>query len=89
MANRQVTLTPEQHAAAEAWVATGEYPDITAVITEALDQLEFRIEAAKLRQRALDAAIEEGERDIREGRYTSISSDADLEAFMRSVDRQS
>jgi putative addiction module CopG family antidote len=88
MANRHITLTEEQHAAVEALVASGEYADASAVITEALDQLELRREIARLRQRALDAAIEEGERAYREGRYTVLRSKEDIAAFVAGLGKR-
>jgi putative addiction module CopG family antidote len=88
MTARQVTLTKEQHAAVEALVASGEYPSASAVIAEALDQLELRREVARLRRRAFDEAIEEGERDIREGRFTVLRSKQEITDFVAGLGKR-
>ncbi len=59
-------------------IASGDYRDEDDVIGEALAALS-RIEEE--RRAALLAALEEGEADLREGRFVTINSDEELHAL--------
>jgi len=73
-----VRLSPEHEALVRAKVASGEYRDEAEVIGEALEALDQREE---YRRAALLAALEEGEADLREGRYIEIETKEELDAL--------
>jgi putative addiction module CopG family antidote len=73
-----VRLSPEHEALIREKVASGDYLDEDEVIGEALAALE-RIEEE--RRAALLAALEEGEADLREGRFTRIKGKEELDAL--------
>jgi len=70
-----VRLSPEHEALVRAKIASGNYRDEAEVIGEALDQRE------EYRRAALLAALEEGEADLREGRYIEIETKEELDAL--------
>jgi putative addiction module CopG family antidote len=73
-----VRLSPEHEAMVREKIASGDYRDEDDVIGEALAALS-RIEEE--RRAALLAALEEGEADLREGRFVTINSDEELHAL--------
>lgn len=83
---RTVALTDAQAELLDRLLATGAYKDASEAVDAALRLVEQTARDDKARIAAFEAAIEEGERDIREGRYTVIASAEDREAFMRSLD---
>jgi putative addiction module CopG family antidote len=64
-----VTLSPELEGLVREMVSSGSYRTEDEVVAHALKRL------------ALDAALDEGEADLREGRFTEISTDEELDAF--------
>jgi Arc/MetJ-type ribon-helix-helix transcriptional regulator len=56
-------------------VASGDYRDENHVIRQALALLD--------KFAALEAALDEGEADLREGRYIGVSTDEELAALFR------
>jgi putative addiction module CopG family antidote len=75
-----VTLTPEFENLIREKVASGDYRDEGEVIQRALRLLDEQD-----RRAALNAAIDEGEADLREGRFIDISSDEEFTAFIASL----
>jgi len=73
-----VRLSPEHEALVHAKIASGDYRDEADVIGEALAALDQREED---RRAALLAALEEGEADLREGRFIEIGTKEELDAF--------
>jgi putative addiction module CopG family antidote len=72
-----VTLPPELEDLIREMVASGDYRDEGEVISRAILLLEEQD-----RRAALNAAIEEGEADLREGRFIDIDSDEEFTAFI-------
>jgi Arc/MetJ-type ribon-helix-helix transcriptional regulator len=64
-----VTLSPELEDLVRELVSTGGYRSEDEVVAYALKRL------------ALDAALDEGEADLREGRFITISNEEELAAF--------
>jgi len=77
-----VTLTNELEALVRERVASGSYRNEAEVIADALKLLQERDEA-KLKH-LLDA-IDEGDRDLAEGRYFDVDSERDFEDFLASL----
>ncbi|HEX3920430.1 MAG TPA: type II toxin-antitoxin system ParD family antitoxin [Caulobacteraceae bacterium] len=75
-----VTLTPDLENLVREKVASGDYRDETDVIARALKLLDDQD-----RDAALQAALDEGEADLREGRYIDLDSDEKLDAFFASL----
>jgi putative addiction module CopG family antidote len=61
-----VTLSPELEDLVREMVSTGDYRDGDEVVAHALKRL------------ALDAALDEGEADLREGRFVEVSTEEEL-----------
>ncbi len=64
-----VTLSPELEGFVREMVSSGGYRSEDEVVAYALKRL------------ALDAALEEGEADLREGRFVEVSSEEELKAL--------
>lgn len=77
-----VTLTPKLEQFVRAKVAAGGYRDEAEVIADALYLLEQR---DLDRRAALIGAIEEGEADIRAGRYTTFGTPEEIDAFFAAL----
>lgn len=73
-----VTLTPKLEQYVREKLAAGGYRDEADVIADALYLLEQRDSD---RRGALIGAIEEGEADIRAGRYATLSTPEEIDAF--------
>ena len=73
-----VRLSPELEALVRAKIASGDYRDEAEVISDALGALDQREEA---RRAELLAALEEGEADLREGRFVTLRTKEDLDAY--------
>ena len=87
MPTRNVVITDHQAALIERLVGGGQYQNASEVLREGLRLVEQREAEDAARLKALLAAVEEGEAAIAAGRYTVIETDADLDAFMRSLDQ--
>jgi putative addiction module CopG family antidote len=77
-----VILTPKLEQYVREKVAAGGYRDETEVIADALYLLEQR---DLDRRAALVGAIEEGEADIRAGRYRALSTPEEIDAFFAAL----
>ena len=77
-----VTLTPKLEQFVRAKLAAGGYRDEADVIADALHLLEQRDAD---RRGALIGAIEEGEADIRAGRYQTLSTPEEIDAFFAAL----
>jgi len=77
-----VRLSPEQQAMIREKVARGYYRDEDDVIANALALLD---EHDKAKLEALLAALEEGEADLREGRFVTIRTQEELDALFASL----
>jgi antitoxin ParD1/3/4 len=75
-----VTLTPELEELVREKVASGNYRDREDVVAHALRLLERRDKA-----HALNAALDEGEADLREGRFVTVRTKEELDALFRSL----
>jgi antitoxin ParD1/3/4 len=75
-----VTLTPELEALVKEKIASGNYRDQADVVAHALRLLERQDKID-----ALDAALDEGEADLREGRSVTVRTKAELDALFRSL----
>ena len=85
MPTRNVVLTDHQAALVERLVASGRYQNASEVLREGLRLVEAREGLQERRLRAFEAAIAEGEAALAAGDYVTISTDEDLDAFMRSL----
>jgi putative addiction module CopG family antidote len=72
----RLTLTGELEDVVRERVASGAYRNEADVVAHALSLL-----VAHDRRAALEAALDEGEADLREGRFVETSSDEELDAF--------
>jgi antitoxin ParD1/3/4 len=88
MPTRNVVITDHQAALIERLVASGQYQNASEVLREGLRLVEEKgaREAAYLK--ALLAAVDEGEADLAAGRYTEITSEEELRAFMDGVGKR-
>jgi putative addiction module CopG family antidote len=73
-----VRLSPEHEALVREKIASGAYRDEAEVIGDALAALNQREEE---RRAALVAALEEGEADLREGRFVTLRTKEELDAY--------
>ncbi len=86
MPTRNIVLTDHQAALVERLVASGRYQNASEVLRQGLRLLEREeAEAADALARFREA-VAVGEADIAAGRYVTIASDAELDAFMASLD---
>jgi antitoxin ParD1/3/4 len=75
-----LTLSPELEDLVREKVAAGGYRDEADVVARALMLLDERD-----RRAALNAALDEGEADFREGRFTETSTEEELDEFFANL----
>lgn len=85
MPTRNVNLTDALDAFVEQAVRSGRYGNASEVVRDALRRLEGDMAERAARLAALDAAIEEGERDHAEGGYVTLDGPEAIEAFVRGL----
>jgi len=85
MPNRNVSLTPKLESFVKDQVAGGMYKTASEVHRVALASLMRRDEERQLRVKKLDEALQRGLDDLEKGRYTSISSEEEQDAFFKGV----
>ncbi len=85
MPTRNVVITDHQAALLERLVAEGRYQNASEVLREGLRLVEAREGLQERRLKAFDSAIAEGEAALAAGDFITVSSDEDLDAFMRSL----
>jgi antitoxin ParD1/3/4 len=71
-----VRLTPELEELVREKVETGRYRNQDEVVAQALKLLDERD-----RRAALEAALDEGEADFREGRFVEVANEEELKAL--------
>jgi len=71
-----VQLTPELEELVREKLESGRYRNGDAVVAEALRLLDERD-----RRAALEAALDEGEADLREGRFVEVANEQELKAL--------
>ncbi|MCP9495540.1 MAG: type II toxin-antitoxin system ParD family antitoxin [Pyrinomonadaceae bacterium MAG19_C2-C3] len=79
-----ITLTNELEELINAKVRDGEYKSADEVVMESLRLLKAKEEGIEVLRREIMRGVE----DIRQGRFTSCTSDAELEAFSDEIIRQ-
>ena len=75
-----VSLTPELEDLVREKIESGRYTNETDVVADALKLLDERD-----RRAALEAALEEGEADLREGRFVTVRTKEELDALFRDL----
>lgn len=85
MPTRNVVITEHQAALIERLVASGRYQNASEVLREGLRMVERSEQDHAARLAAFHAAIDEGEKDIREGRFTELATDAEIRRFIRNL----
>ncbi|HWO19637.1 MAG TPA: type II toxin-antitoxin system ParD family antitoxin [Kofleriaceae bacterium] len=78
---RNISLTRAQDAFIARLVETGEYPNASEVMRDALRALQKRRRENALRLAALRAQIQTGLRDLEAGNFVEVESD-DLEQYL-------
>ena len=69
-------------------VASGAYASEAEMVSSALELLALHDSSPEFRLRMLDAALEEGEADLRAGRYVTLSSKEEIGAFFNDITRR-
>jgi len=69
-------------------VETGDYANEADVVSSALELLALRDSSPEFRRKMLLAALEEGEADIRAGRYVTLSSPEEIREHVRSLSQR-
>jgi Arc/MetJ-type ribon-helix-helix transcriptional regulator len=66
-------------------VAAGPYATETEVVSSALELLKLHDSSPAFRKKMLLAALDEGEADIKAGRYITLNSPDEIDAFVASL----
>ncbi len=66
-------------------VASGAYASEAEMVSSALELLALHESSPEFRCKMLDAALEEGEADLRAGRYVTLSSKKEINAFFKDL----
>ncbi|WP_270939077.1 type II toxin-antitoxin system ParD family antitoxin [Falsiroseomonas oryzae] len=82
MPTRNVVITEHQAALIERLVASGRYQNASEVLREGLRLVERQDAEHAARLAAFHVALDEGERDIREGRVTELGDAAEIRALI-------
>ncbi|MBX3176297.1 MAG: type II toxin-antitoxin system ParD family antitoxin [Candidatus Hydrogenedentes bacterium] len=88
MTTQTIDLPEEQAQFIREIVASGRYPDETAVVRAALQLLEREEEAYRENLEELRAEVRKGLDDIEAGRYIELSSREEIAAFGREISRR-
>ncbi|MBM3525049.1 MAG: type II toxin-antitoxin system ParD family antitoxin [Alphaproteobacteria bacterium] len=80
-----VSLTPKLEKLVADCVNSGEYNNASEVVRQALRVFQAEQELRRAKLKRLKAEIARGEADIKAGRFTEIASDAELNAFFKSL----
>jgi len=81
MPQRNVTITEQQDAFVEAALKSGQYGNVSEVFRAGLRLLEREEHARILDRDLVLRALDQGAADIKDGHYTVVSSQEDLERF--------
>jgi putative addiction module CopG family antidote len=81
----KVELTASLEKMVREKVDAGLYRDPAEVIADALQQMRDRDERERLKAARLLQAIDEGLKDIAEGRYETFNSREELETFLKAL----
>ena len=81
MPQRNVTITEQQDAFVEAVLKSGQYGNVSEVFRAGLRLLEREEHARILDRDFILRAIDQGADDIKDGRYTVVSNQDDLDQF--------
>lgn len=76
-----VSLTPELEKLVQRKVASGLYNNASEVIRDALRAMRETEEFRRAKLKRLKAALAKGEADVASGRFTTLESDEEIEAF--------
>ncbi|TWB41681.1 type II toxin-antitoxin system ParD family antitoxin [Nitrospirillum pindoramense] len=85
MPTRNVVLTDHHEQVIETLVRSGRYQNASEVLRAGLRLVEREEEVHAAKLRALSEAAEVGRRDIAEGRFDLLESDADLENYIANL----
>ena len=66
-------------------VADGAYVDETEVVSSALELLALHDSSPEFRRKMLLAALDEGEADLRAGRYVTLSTPEEIDAYVAAL----
>lgn len=69
-------------------VASGVYASEAEMVSSALELLALHDSSPEFRRKMLDAALEEGEADLRAGRYITLSSDEEIRRYFADLPKR-
>ena len=81
----KIDLTPQLESMLREKVETGLYENVADVVRDALVQMQARDEKERIKAARLLQAVDEGLKDVAEGRYDAFATKDDLDTFFKSL----
>ena len=86
MPSQNVSLTSDLMGYVSSLVNEGQYASVSEVHREAIRDFREKKEKERLYRERVNQLLEEGERDLAEGRYITISSEEEQRAFFQNIE---